>query len=94
MLNQKSQQLQLNQALISSCTTTITAVASVSNDDRSHLVDISCSTELHQLLQTLQEKDHYKDSRLLTGPSRLLTGALCLDICLTSLADSFSSLYL
>ena len=65
MLKQKSQQLQL-QALISSCTTTITAVASVSNDDRSHLVDISCSTELHQLLQALQEKDHYKDSRSLS----------------------------
>ena len=65
MLKQKSQQLQL-QALISSCTTTIRAVASVSNDDRSHLVDILCSTELHQLLQALQEKDHYKDSRSLS----------------------------
>ena len=63
MLKQKSQQLQLNQALISSCTTTITAVASVSNDD---LVDVLCSTELHQLLQALQEKDHYKDSRSLS----------------------------
>ena len=66
MLKQKSQQLQLNQALVSSFTTTITDVASVSDDDRFHLVDSSCLTELHQLLQVLQEMDHYKDFRSLS----------------------------
>ena len=51
---------------MSSCNTTITAVASVSDDDRFHLVDSSYLTELHQLLQALQEKDHFKDTRSLS----------------------------
>ena len=59
MLKQKSQQLQLNQALLK-------FMHYYYHSCRSHLVDISCSTELHQLLQAPQEKDHYKDSRSLS----------------------------